>query len=61
MKEYDCELSKTGKCKYGGSKRFNYGFARGALSWCYYPGVDRAVFPMIGKELECPLLKEGNQ
>jgi len=42
-------------CKYGGAKWFNYGGISGSQSWCRYPRIDRAVFPMLGKTLECPL------
>jgi len=57
LKKYPCELAKDGYCQYGGAKRFNYGFAYGTQSWCRYPGINRAVFPMLGENLQCPLLK----
>ena len=54
-KEYPCELSPTGKCRYGGGKSFNYGFVYGIQSWCREPKTNRAVFPFVGADLICPL------
>lgn len=34
MKEYTCPLSKTKMCRYGGNKRYNYGFMSGSSSYC---------------------------
>jgi len=59
VQEYPCELSPTKMCRYGGSKRYNYGGGMsGTQSWCRFPGVNRAVFPMLGNTLECPLHNE---
>jgi len=51
MAEYICPLSKTGTCKYGGNKTYNYGFISGIASYCYHikkfiDGIDK-----------CPLKK----
>jgi hypothetical protein len=34
MKEYPCALSSTRLCKYGGNKRYNYGFLSGTAGYC---------------------------
>jgi len=34
MKKYPCEMSQTGTCQYGGNKSYNYGFIRGAATYC---------------------------
>ncbi len=34
VKEYPCPLSTTGVCRYGGNKRYNYGFMSGTSSYC---------------------------
>jgi hypothetical protein len=60
VKKYFCPLSSAEKCQYGRLKRYNYGFVCGTQKWCYYPGVNRAIYPMtiypmIGETLVCPL------
>ena len=35
MKEYPCPISLTHQCKYGGNKRYNFGFMSGTASYCY--------------------------
>lgn len=35
-KEYHCEKSDTKMCKYGGNKRFNYGFMSGTSGYCRF-------------------------
>lgn len=49
MKEYPCDLSSSGKCRYGGSKYFNYGFMRGNALYC------RLEKMWIGDLKKCPL------
>ena len=36
-KEYPCPLADGEMCKYGGNKRFDYGFMRGSSSFCHHP------------------------
>ena len=33
-KEYPCPIAKTKMCRYGGNKRYNYGFMIGTASYC---------------------------
>ena len=34
MSQYPCDLSESGLCQHGGSRRFNYGFYRGTAGYC---------------------------
>lgn len=65
MKQYQCDLAETGKCQYGGTKAFNYGFMRGSHAVCRHPvhrlhdGKARPIYPMLmDGPIECPLKKE---
>ena len=59
MKEYPCELSKTGTCQYGGGKRFNYGFVSGTASYCRKS--KRFIYNLLfQKDIKCPLIKNQN-
>ena len=50
-KEYPCNLTPTGACKYGGNKVFNYGFMRGSAGFCRHPKEKR----FTGDMNKCPL------
>jgi len=36
MAIYPCKYSKTGMCKHGGYKAYNYGFLCGVAGYCRY-------------------------
>ena len=60
MKEYPCELSDSGFCIYGGSKRFNYGFVCGSAGYCRKE--KRFIYNMLfGKYISCPLKTAGEK
>ena len=48
MKKYQCKLSKSGACKHGGNKAYNYGFVSGTASYCYY------IRRWLSDIIECP-------
>lgn len=57
-REYPCELSPSGKCCFGGSKSFNYGFMWGSHSYCRHPMQRTPIFnPLSGDPIKCPLIK----
>ena len=59
MKEYQCDLSKTGMCRYGGNKQFNYGFCNGTHSYCFHPRQKTPLYnSLTGKIIRCPLLQQ---
>ena len=49
--KYPCPLSKSGTCKYGGNKNYDYGFVRGTDSYC------RKVKRWVSALKECPIEK----
>jgi len=53
-KQYPCSMSKSGSCEHGGNKSFNYGFMRGASSYCRHPREHRFLNDMN----ECPKDKQ---
>ena len=64
QKEYQCDLSASGTCQYGGHKSFNYGFVSGSQDVCRHPvhrlhrGKARPIYPMLmDGPIKCPLLK----
>jgi hypothetical protein len=36
MKKYPCFLAVDGSCRYGGNKRYNYGFVSGMAGYCRF-------------------------
>ena len=53
-KEYICSLSLSGTCKYGGNKRFNYGFVSGTAEFCRHPKQKTFVDRMLFGVIKCP-------
>jgi len=51
-KEYYCKLSKSGQCRYGGNKNYNYGFAWGNASFC------NKAKRFISNMDKCPLIPD---
>jgi len=56
---FPCRLSKTGFCKYGGNKNFNYGFMRGSAAYCRLTKTFIHNW-LVQKDIECPLNKKAD-
>ena len=57
-KKYPCPLAGDERCRYGGNKRFDYGFVSGTAPFCRHPKQKTFVNRMILGLIECPLKKE---
>jgi len=55
MKEYPCSKSPTRYCRYGGNKRYNYGFLQGTAEYC------RKDKKWVSDLKKCPLIEESRK
>ena len=54
ISKFPCPLSQTGRCIFGGNKRYNYGFMSGIGSYCRKS--KQWIYSMLnGQPITCPI------